>query len=508
MTERRLIRIPEPTLLFGYQQAIEDPRDGLTLFSPLDAGKASIRAGVIGTSDGIRRYRDWVNRLQRPIVDVDKNGNSILHRPYFPGFETVFRIAWEPQPVHQIIVTDEEIETQLYLDDKHLRVYRTVEVFSEKILKAIREDDISVDIWFVIIPEKVWKKCRPKSLVERALRIVAEDKMPIKRALRLQSEPSFFAEENQAAIPYQYEVNFHNQLKARLLKDKVLTQIVRETTIAPSEFTNPFGKPLRQVDEPSAIAWNISTSVFYKCNGRPWKINGIRDGVCYIGLVFKQDERSVNPSEVCCAAQMFLDSGDGFVFKGALGPWRTSERGDYHLKRAAAKELIGKAIEAYRDRNNGQPPKELFIHGKVRFIDDEWQGFKDGVPAETNLVGVRIHDEQNLKLYRKSRHPILRGLAYIRDERTAYLWTKGFIPRLQTYPGRSVPKPLLIDVCRGDVNLKLVLQDVLALTKLNYNACVFADGVPVTLKFADAVGEILTAGPIKDLPPLPFKHYI
>ena len=34
-------------------------------------------------------------------------------------------------------------------------------------------------------------------------------------------------------------------------------------------------------------------------------------------------------------------------------------------------------------------------------------------------------------------------------------------------------------------------------------------GVPVTLRFADAVGEILTAAPRKnELPPLPFRYYI
>jgi len=44
----------------------------------------------------------------------------------------------------------------------------------------------------------------------------------------------------------------------------------------------------------------------------------------------------------------------------------------------------------------------------------------------------------------------------------------------------------------------VVLKDILALTKLNYNTCIFGDGMPITLKFADAVGEILTAGPIKD----------
>ena len=32
--------------------------------------------------------------------------------------------------------------------------------------------------------------------------------------------------------------------------------------------------------------------------------------------------------------------------------------------------------------------------------------------------------------------------------------------------------------------METVLADILALTKLNYNACVFADGVPIALRFA------------------------
>ena len=63
-------------------------------------------------------------------------------------------------------------------------------------------------------------------------------------------------------------------------------------------------------------------------------------------------------------------------------------------------------------------------------------------------------------------------------------------------------------MCRGRTDLQVVLSDVLALTKLNYNACIYGDGLPVTLRFADAVGEILTAGPLPKDVPLPFKYYI
>lgn len=34
-----LIKLTEPPLLFGHGQAMEDPRDGLSLFGPLDEGK-------------------------------------------------------------------------------------------------------------------------------------------------------------------------------------------------------------------------------------------------------------------------------------------------------------------------------------------------------------------------------------------------------------------------------------------------------------------------------------
>jgi hypothetical protein len=485
---------------------MEDPRDGLTLFGPLDEGKPyGIRWGVIGTNDGVRRFRNWVARIQKPISNDPPN----RARPPFPGFEAAFCVPWGLEPTVQIEISGADLEKNLYLDDKYARVYRTVDLYSQKIIESKREEEATVDIWFIIIPDNIYRYCRPRSHVEANLVIKSRSRMSVSYARKLSHAPSLFREDNISAIPYQYEVNFHNQLKARILEYTIPTQIIRESTIAHYDFTDRFGRPKRNLDLLlSAIAWHISTAVFYKVGGRPWKINSIRDGVCYIGIVFKKDDKDVDPRWSCCAAQMFLDSGDGVVFKGAMGPWNTLEhQGDFHLNRDAARELVALAVKTYKEKK-GSFPSELFIHGKVRFNDEEWNGFRESVDSLTNLVGVRIREESDIRLYRKGDLPVLRGLAYIRDKRTAYLWTRGFIPRLQTYPGREVPKALLIDVCRGEADIKTVLNDIMALTKLNYNACVFADGQPVTLKFADAVGEILTAGPLGNLPPLPFKYYI
>ncbi len=493
--------------MFAYGQSVEDPRDGLTLFGPLDSGKPyGIRVGAIGTKRGIEYYEDWALRIQHPLSD----GGSQIARPPFPGFESAFRIPWSPKPTLSVEVAELELYRAVNLDDRHQRVHATVSVYSERILETLRTEETAIDLWFVVIPDIVYENCRPRSRVPTEFQVKSEYRFSASSAQRTRTEPMLFEEMNKDAEPYHYEVDFHNQLKARLLSSQALTQVVRESTIAPASFALESERSKRDNrDFQASIAWNLGTAAFYKAGGRPWKISGIREGVCYIGLVFKRDLTQPDQRNACCAAQMFLDSGDGTVFRGAVGPWYSEDSREFHLNRRAAQDLVTLAVDTYKRYSKGKPPSELFLHGKVSFSEEEWDGFRDAVnSAETNLVGVKIRDDSDLRLFRTGRHPVLRGIAYVRHQRSAYLWTKGFSPRLRTYVGREVPKPLRIEVDKGDADVEVVLADILALTKLNYNTCLLADGLPVTLRFADAVGEILTAGPVPVDKPLPFKHYI
>ena len=83
-----LIHLPEPLLLFNYGQAMEDPRDGLTLFGPFDRGSLyGLRPGVIGTEEGVAKFRAWTVRIQTPV----RTKKPMQSRPPFSGFEPVFR---------------------------------------------------------------------------------------------------------------------------------------------------------------------------------------------------------------------------------------------------------------------------------------------------------------------------------------------------------------------------------------------------------------------------------
>lgn len=501
----KLLHLTEPRLLFHLDQTMEDPRDGLTLFGPLDQEQIlGIRAAVIGTADGIQRFRRWLTTIQGPVAP----GANPHARPHFPGFEAAFRVPWHPKPVLTRTIDAAELDRRLHIADKYQRVYQTVNLFAEAIIAASKQEELAPDVWIVVVPDDVARYCRPNAAVEAALQVKVATKLTRRAAQKLQGEPSLFTDVNEVAESYTYDAHFHHQLKARLLQHRITTQIVRESTIAYKDFLNVFGQPKRDLSAVvSDIAWTLSSSIFYKAGGRPWKLHGVRDGVCYVGMVFKRDDRNEDARFSCCAAQMFLDSGDGVVFRGAVGPWYSPETRSYHLNRAAARELVALAVSSYCTLT-GHAPRELFIHGKAWFSDEEWEGFRDAVDASTNVVGVRIRMTTDLKLFRTTQMPPLRGVAYIESDTCAYLWTKGYIPRLLTYPGREVPNPLVVEVSRGSSPIETVLADVLALTKLNYNSCVFGDGDPVTLVFADAIGEILTAGPLAGVPPLPFKFYI
>jgi hypothetical protein len=389
MNELRLDYIPEPQLIFGSGQRLESPKDGLFLFGPEHAAKESVtlRIGVIGTKAGITFFNEWISRVRGFVPG--KDSSSAQHRPFL-GFNAIYSIGLPDKPVSELVVSDEQIDEALLVADRHVAIFRTVDVFSGPIRRFIDEEESVVDVWFVVIPERVFIYGRPKSVVPVAMRVDSGTHMDKQLARELINEPSLFAEDNEAAEPYLYEVNFHNQLKARLLEGphRAVVQIVRETVVAPGAFLKNNGMPLRAIQDPATVAWNLCTTAYFKSGRRPWRLARVRDKVCYVGLVFKHLLNDAEGS-ACCGAQMFLDSGDGLVFKGAVGPWRSANTREYHVSREGARTLLATVVDSYKNKE-GCYPTELFIHGQTAFNDDEWEGFTDAVPPGANLVGVRI----------------------------------------------------------------------------------------------------------------------
>lgn len=508
--------LPEPNLHFQYGQKTDDPRVGLTLFGPFKKA-TTITIGLIGTQHCTTLFKTWLKTLRAPI-----SGDATAKWPLFPGFLAAYGTELVLDPLVELTVDAASLGAVARISDAKTRVYKTVSLFADAIIEAAKREESRPQVWIVVIPEFVYRYCRPRSVVP------FEERIYVNRIVR----KSVFGADD-AELPFgdismkdeyveedepwedtpdldEFDVHFRNQLKARLLPHKLTSQVIRDSTLDPNLYLNARGKPFRRTEPKSAIGWNLSNGIFYKGSGKPWKLGVVRQDVCYLGLVFKKrTESSREMRAVCCGAQMFLDSGEGFVFRGSDGQWHSEKSRSFHLNKPAAADLMDIALNEYK-RIRGTFPKEVFVHGRAAFNDEEWNGFLSSTRDGTKLTGVRIKKTNALKLYTGHKSTVLRGTWFREAERRAWLWTHGHIPRIESYPGFRVPSPILIDVIRGEAALETVIADIQALTKLNYNACRYSDSLPITLKFANAVGEVLTAAPESATRnrPQPFMYYI
>lgn len=509
----KILYIEEPNLGFGHDQTCDHPKDGLYLYGPHSAPdrQVTITVGVVGTATGIEFFRSTLDRLGG-FISVPPPGprdkELRLHLSHFPGLAEAFGIRVDNDTLVARTIDAKQIDNATVNLNHHEAVRKAVDLYINEIEYHERNEELSVDVWVLVLPELIFERCRTQSK-RTGLPLIKGD------FAKRQKEPAdvpllaavldLSGEEIFEDIP-----DFHRQVKARLLRVGKTSQLIRETTLAPDQHLNSAGYPIRRLQDPASLAWNLATGLYYKTRPEPpWKLISAREGVCYMGLVFKKIPNDPQ-QHACCAAQMFLNEGDGLVFRGANGPWET-RKNEFHLTTDEAKKLLAKVIETFRDKH-GAEPKELFIHGRTRLDGHEWDAFCAACPSDTELTYVRIKKTAGeTKLYRHGDYPVIRGTALILDAVNAYLWSNGFLPRLDTYIGPETPNPLFISLLRssGDMpRLEDVLRDILGLTKINYNACNFNDGLPVTVRFADRVGDVLVQHSAQGHEKQPFKFYI
>lgn len=493
--------LDEPRLEFRYGQGMVDPHDGLSLFGPYDAGLPSqpknISYGLIGTPRGIELFDLWAHKILGPIYPEPGLDEKIW--PMYPGFEAAFACLWPDKPSRTFLLNEENLINAARQRDPYRRVFGVVEQYLEAI-SVMHKRDEPIDAMICVVPEIVYTNCRPLSRVYDGIGY------PVRRRIlteRQRGQLDIF--DDYAPEIYSFSVDFRRQIKARAMAYDIPTQIIRDSALRLTPRASMSERGLTPLCD---RAWNLSVALYYKAGGKPWRLRSAREGVCYIGIAYRKKDQTPTSQAACCAAQMFLDTGDGIVFMGAEGPWYSPKHRDFHLNRDAAKELLTGVLRTYNELE-GKKLKEIFLHCRSNIDDEEFSGFEDACPEDVRLIGVRVKQERfGMRLFREGTRPVIRGTFWEINPRAGFLWASGFKPRLGTYDGWEIPLPLRIDIQHGEAHLHQVATDILGLTKLNYNACHLGESNPVTIKFSDAVGEILVSNPtVKDRSPK-FKFYI
>ena len=268
--------INEPLLEFGRKQRSANPKTGLYFFGPPEerSRPRHIKIGVVGTKDGIKLYEDWaktINTFINPLI------HSSANHVAFPGFNAVFGVTVGESPELEVEVSASKLAGAIRTGRRHEAIKNAVSIYEDAIRKTL-DEDASVDVWFVVIPDDIYRYGRPKSVVPKSEAERSRLAISKRRATEILSgAPSLFPDENEAAETFLFEPNFHHQLKARMLDaDGVVLQIIRESTLSglmSRELDNPHR---RRMQDAASIAWNLSTTLFFKGGGHPWRLASVR----------------------------------------------------------------------------------------------------------------------------------------------------------------------------------------------------------------------------------------
>lgn len=499
----QIVILPEPFLEFRYGQRVVHPRDGLSIFGPFDADlpshPASISYGLVGTPEGTKAFAQFATRISAPVLDEDKDLDRRLW-PIFPGFEAAFGAQWPVRSTSKFELDADALHRAVVDRDANKRAGSVVDAYLHGIERIVAHDE-DVTVIICVVPDIVYLNCRPKSRVAEGTGFSLKSKQ---KRIRARGQIDLFYSYD--PIHYQFSVDFRRQIKARAMSLGKPIQIVRESTLRLHDTNIPGERGLTPLSD---RAWNLSLAVYYKSGGKPWRLASARDGVCYIGMAYRRAENDKGQRTACCAAQMFLDDGDGMVFMGEYGPWYSPQTMEYHISKQAATNLLKRALQSYGELG-GKPLREVFLHCRSTIDTEEFEGFQAACPSDISLVGIRVRKEPpgGVRVFREGTRPVLRGTCWSIGDRSCYLWASGFSPRLGTYDGWEVPAPLRINVQHGKADIAQVARDILGLTKLNYNACRLGESQPVTVGFSNAIGEILVSNPMVKDPSRKFKFYI
>ena len=484
----------EPLLEFWDGGKTNDPFEGLSLFGAYGRSSGPCRHAVVGTASGVSGWMRLCDRLNSFVACEDPSGLKAW--PAFPSFEVAFGHQWQP-PVRTYTLDEQELHQAAFRADPHQRASTVVNCYLNEFRKLDKVDE-TPGVVVCIVPDHVYKNCRMKSTIPVKDRIASEG-LSVETLRKIAEELSdpqglLFPEEDEEVLEaiknFDFSPDFRRHLKAKVMPYGIPVQIIKESTldVTPQlEAGEPGANPL------SDRLWNLSVGLAYKTGQKPWKLGEAREGVCYVGIAFKKAEGGAR--DACCAAQMFLDNGDGTVFVGEFGPWYSPDTKQFELSEDAAYDLLHGTLKTYQEQG-GADLREVFLHCASRVSDEELRGYERAVPDGVKLVVCRIRVEKNgPRLFRPGKYPPIRGTLLKRHNRFGLLYTSGFNPIAGTYEGFEVPAPLGISIQHGDTDLEQVARDVLSLTKLNYNACSFGSAVPITILYSQQIGEILLANP-------------
>lgn len=458
--------LQEPELEFGVDRHI-DIRFGIMNYGTVDYSSPlapkEIRLGIVGTNETIEGVREWFEKCRNEIPAKKSKQPNLF--PKFPGFrpDAAFQSSVTMDARLQRPIGYQAFKNLSKEKNKNDLISKSVDLFLEEL--EYLTTNTKVDVLICAVPQIL---------------------------LDLTDTSSEQLEQAEETSAKESTLNFHHMLKAKAMKLNVPIQLILPSTYDETKRRKQKRRSNldRKPQDEATRAWNLHTALYYKAKGIPWRL--VRTfseyATCYVGISFY---KTLDGSALLTSvAQVFNERGEGVIVRGGQAQISKDDR-QVHLDQNNANKILIQALNLYKAEHKNLPAR-VAVHKTSAYTPYEIDGFLQAAKSlNIDMVDLFSLDQSFIRLYRKGTYPPLRGSFLSLYDNTHILYTRGSVDFFQTYPGMYIPRSLIFKCELTDQTPKFLAQEILALTKMNWNQTQFDGGEPITTGAARQVSGIL-----------------
>ena len=287
--------------------------------------------------------------------------------------------------------------------------------------------------------------------------------------------------------------DLHDYIKAFAATKGVATQLIEEDTLEESLLCQKF--------------WWLSLAFYVKSLRSPWILANTDNRTAFAGIGYSIKKNKNNTEIVLGCSHIYNSEGQGLKYKlSKVDDFIFDKQKNPYLSYNDAFQL-GISIRELFLTSMDYLPQRVVIHKRTHFKIEEKNGLIDSLSMAgiNNIDLIEINYEPDVRFFSTrvynsqlqiDNFPISRCTCIQIDDFTALLWTHGIVPSIRNerykyyLGGRSIPAPLKITKHYGQSNLSTIANEILGLTKMNWNSFDLYTKLPATLNSSSEISRI------------------
>ena len=282
----------------------------------------------------------------------------------------------------------------------------------------------------------------------------------------------------------------HDFVKAFCVQIGVATQFLNESTLSDPQQCR--------------VWWWLSLALYVKGMRTPWLLDNLAQDTAFVGLGFSIDRTAGRGRHVVLGcSHIYSARGEGLQYRLSKVEDPIMRGRNPFMSKDDARR-VGDTIRELFYNSRSKLPRRVVLHKRTPFLRSEREGLLDGLGGIESIDMLEIQMEHALRYVASISHkgridednyPVRRGTAVRLDDYTALLWihgaTQAVKPNMKYFQGkRRIPAPLVVRRHVGHTNFAQICNELLGLSKMNWNTFDLYTKDPATLHSSTEIARI------------------